>query len=188
MNTQWTEITALAAELGAALRERGWRLATAESCTGGLASGALTSVAGSSDWFLGGVVSYANSVKAGLLGVPEAVLAAHGAVSGPVVLAMAAGACRALRADAALAVSGVAGPGGGTPAKPVGTVWMAWAWPGGEAAERFHFQGDREAVRLASVAAALAGLLARVRDAGNVGTVGTVRDAGGIGKIGSAGA
>ena len=149
----------LVAELGRALRARGRRLATAESCTGGLIAAELTSVAGSSDWFLGGVVAYANAVKESVLGVSAEILAEHGAVSEPVVLAMARGARAVTGAEMAVAVSGVAGPGGGGPDKPVGTVWIAWSWPGGERAGRFQFPGDRAAVRRATTEAAIAGLL-----------------------------
>ena len=109
-------------ELAEVLKARGLTCATAESCTGGLIGAALTAVSGSSEWYMGGVISYANSVKTGLLGVSEADLAAYGAVSEAVVRSMALGACRVTGADIACAVSGVAGPGGGTPEKPVGTV------------------------------------------------------------------
>lgn len=155
----------LASRIGGLLRARGWTLATAESCTAGLAAAALTEVPGSSDWFSGGVVAYANSVKSGLLGVAAADLAAHGAVSEPVVRAMAAGARRAVGADAALAVSGIAGPGGGTPDKPVGTVWMAWDLAGAVRSARFLFPGGRSAVRAATVRAGLEEL-ARLLEAG----------------------
>lgn len=148
--------------LGSALKARGLMLATAESCTGGLVAGALTAVSGSSDWFRGGVVAYSNGVKAKLLSVPEEALMAHGAVSEAVVLAMARGALDALDAQVAVAVSGVAGPTGGTAEKPVGTVWIAWAWPGGEQAERYLFPGDRETVRRVTVEQAIKGLAARV--------------------------
>ena len=109
------------------LTHAGYRMATAESCTGGLVGSLCTSVAGSSDWFAGGVIAYANDVKEGVLGVPELALKNHGSVSGEVVQHMAVGALRVCRAQAAVALSGVAGPGGGTPDKPVGTVWMAAA-------------------------------------------------------------
>ncbi|MBN2139690.1 MAG: CinA family protein [Desulfovibrionaceae bacterium] len=153
-----------AARLGRALMARNWFLATAESCTGGLLAGALTEVAGSSEWFLGGVVAYANSVKQGLLGVPAEVLAANGAVSEQTVLAMAEGVRRLTGAQLSVSVSGVAGPGGGTPDKPVGLVWMAWAWPGGSRAGRFDFQGPRARIREQAVSAALDGLLAAAGD------------------------
>lgn len=159
----WTDSIALAVVLGPALRARGWRMGAAESCTGGLLAAAVTSVPGSSEWFTGGVVSYANEVKQKALGVPAALVRDYGAVSGPVVRAMAVGARPALSADVTVAISGVAGPGGGSPEKPVGTVWMAWAWPTGERAQSYYFEGDREAVRLNAVWTALSGLLALVR-------------------------
>jgi len=155
------------AALADALRAAGWRIATAESCTGGLIAGACTELAGSSDWFERGVVSYSNEAKTELLGVDAALIAAHGAVSEPVARAMAAGVLARSRADLAVAVTGVAGPGGGSVAKPVGTVWLAWAWrrddgqPATDALLR-RFDGDRAAVRQATVACALQGLHDRV--------------------------
>jgi nicotinamide-nucleotide amidase len=149
-------------ELAEKLKERGLTLATAESCTGGLIAFELTNVSGSSDWFVGGVVAYANSVKESLLGVPGETLVAHGAVSRETVLAMASGAARALGADCALAVSGIAGPAGGTPEKPVGTVWIGWSVEGRASAERFLFTGDRLAVKRASALAAVRGLADRL--------------------------
>jgi nicotinamide-nucleotide amidase len=137
------------------LRDRGATLAVAESCTGGLLGGRLTALPGSSAWFLGGVVSYADDAKAGVLGVPAAVLAAHGAVSAETARAMADGARRLLGADWALSVTGVAGPGGGTAAKPVGLVHIGCAGPGGTASAEHRFRGDRAAVRERSVVAAL---------------------------------
>jgi len=151
--------------LGRALTARGWRLATAESCTGGLVGHLATSVSGSSDWYLGGVVAYVNAVKERLLGVPDGVLAAHGAVSRETVRAMAAGARERLGAEMAVALSGVAGPTGGTPETPVGTVWIAWSWPGGEEQELFRFAGDRAGVKAQAANAALRGALARALDA-----------------------
>lgn len=150
-------------ELGRLLRLRGLNMACAESCTGGLVAAALTSVPGSSDWFLGSLVAYHNQIKARLLNVPEAFLLAHGAVSEPVVLEMARGARRAFGAEFSVAVSGIAGPGGGTPDKPVGTVWLAWAGPDRAEARRFLFAGGREDVRGQSVRQAVSGLLALVR-------------------------
>jgi PncC family amidohydrolase len=138
------------ATVGAALAAAGLTLATAESCTGGLVGERVTSVPGSSACFRGGVVAYSNEAKRDLLGVPPDLVERHGAVSGEVVAAMAQGARRALRADVAVAVSGVAGPGGGTPGKPVGTVWIAVAAPGVEHAARHAFEGDRERVRRAA--------------------------------------
>ena len=157
-------VQAEVAILADGLRARGWRIATAESCTGGRIAGACTDLAGSSDWFERGWVSYSNAAKTDLLGVPAALIEAEGAVSEPVAVAMAAGALHGSRADLAVAVTGVAGPGGGSAAKPVGTVWLAWAWrdaagqPCTRAALR-QFDGDRAAVRLATVAAALQGLI-----------------------------
>ena len=151
-------------ELAEALKARGLTCATAESCTGGLIGGALTAVPGSSEWYVGGVISYANSVKTGLLGVNEADLAAYGAVSEAVVRSMALGACRVTGADIACAVSGVAGPGGGTPEKPVGTVWIGWCLHGETRAGKFLFGGDREAVRAQTVEKAVRGMTAWVKE------------------------
>lgn len=136
-------------------RARGLTLATAESCTGGLIAARLTSVAGSSDVFLGGVVSYADAVKTGQLGVPADVLARYGAVSADTAAAMAEGARRALGADVAVAVTGIAGPGGGTPEKPVGLVFLHAAGPAGGLAARLQLPGDRATVRSRAAVAAL---------------------------------
>ncbi|MSO75701.1 MAG: CinA family protein [Alphaproteobacteria bacterium] len=139
-------------------RRAGRRLTTAESCTGGLVAGALTEIAGSSDVVRRGFVTYSNAAKVEILGVPEAVLERHGAVSAETVLAMAEGALVRAGDDAhaALSVSGVAGPGGGSPVKPVGTVWIAVASREKKAeAHHFVFPGDRAAIRLAAVEAAL---------------------------------
>jgi len=149
-------LMALAARLGAVLAARGWRLATAESCTGGWIAKALTDVSGSSGWFESGLVTYSNRAKTALAGVPEALLVEHGAVSEPVVRAMAEGARAAAGCDMALAVSGIAGPDGGSETKPVGLVWLAWALPESTVSEHRIFAGDREAVRRATVARALA--------------------------------
>jgi nicotinamide-nucleotide amidase len=152
----------LADNLGRALAARGWRVATAESCTGGLVAGAITDVAGSSGWFDRGFVTYSNEAKVELLGVRPETLAGHGAVSEPTVREMAAGALDRSRADIVVAVTGVAGPGGGTPEKPVGLVWLAWGVRGGgvDALSR-RIPGDRATVRDVTVAAALAGLIER---------------------------
>ena len=157
----------LVAALADALRARGALLATAESCTGGMIAAACTDLAGSSDWFERGFVSYSNQAKTELLGVPPVLIAAHGAVSEAVARAMAAGALRYSAAHCALAVTGVAGPGGGSVDKPVGTVWLAWAWRDGAGAERLEarlrrFDGDRAAVRQATLVAALQGLIERL--------------------------
>ena len=149
----------LVLQLAAALRQRGWRMASAESCTGGLIAAACTTVAGSSDWFERGFVTYSNEAKAGMLGVPPALIAAHGAVSEPVALAMARGALAHAPVQLAVAVTGIAGPGGAVADKPVGTVWLAWGTAQTLKAERLQLQGDREAVRGTSVHAALRRLL-----------------------------
>ncbi len=154
-------LVVLAADL---LQERGWMLATAESCTGGLVAAACTGLAGSSGWFERGFVTYSNAAKCELLGVDAALIEAHGAVSEPVARAMAEGARTRSRAQAALAVTGVAGPGGGSADKPVGTVWFAWSLDGGATrAERRRFEGDRAAVRAAAVHFALQTLVALLR-------------------------
>jgi nicotinamide-nucleotide amidase len=146
-----------AAALLEAMRARGLTLATAESCTGGLVAAALTAVAGSSDVVTGGLVTYSDAMKTRLLGVPEAILAAHGAVSPHVARAMAEGALEATGADIAVSCTGIAGPGGATPRKPVGLVYVGAAARRGGATqvERHVFPGDRAAVRAATVAAAL---------------------------------
>ncbi len=148
----------LARRVGAVLAARGWQAATAESCTGGWIAKALTDIAGSSNWFGSGFVTYSNAAKSRMLGVPAALLEAHGAVSEPVVRAMAEAARARAGAQTAVAVSGVAGPGGGTAEKPVGLVWFAWAGPGGTRSECRRFPGGREVVRRATVAHALEGL------------------------------
>ena len=146
-------------DLATLLRRRGWLLATAESCTGGLIAAACTDLAGSSDWFERGFVTYSNAAKTELLGVPAALIAQHGAVSEPVARAMAEGALAHSRAQLSVAVTGVAGPSGGSADKPVGTVWVAWKRRGGYArAQAFQFDGDREAVRRQTVDRALAGV------------------------------
>lgn len=152
-------------ELAEMLVQRGWRMVSAESCTGGLIAAACTDLPGSSNWFERGFVTYSNAAKTELLGVPAALIAAHGAVSEPVARAMAAGAVRHASAQVAVAVTGVAGPSGGSPGKPVGTVWFGWHVHGHTDTECHRFGGDRAAVRAASVQHALAGLLARVRAA-----------------------
>lgn len=160
------EVDARAAELLRVLKARGWTCATAESCTGGLVAGAITAIAGSSDVFDRGFVTYTDAAKIEMLGVPIATLAAHGAVSEPTALAMAAGALVRSAAQVAVAVTGIAGPSGGTPAKPVGTVCFAWAVRGGPAtAETCHLRGDRGAVRRASIGIALDGLVIAAKDA-----------------------
>jgi nicotinamide-nucleotide amidase len=143
--------------LANALRARGWCLATAESCTGGLIAATCTALAGSSDWFERGFVTYSNAAKTEQLGVDAVLIAQHGAVSEAVARAMARGALMHSAADIAVAVTGIAGPGGATPGKPVGMVWLAWARRGAAVhAECLQLAGNRAAVREQSVAAALA--------------------------------
>jgi nicotinamide-nucleotide amidase len=155
-------LEALAARVGALLLANGQRLASAESCTGGWVAQCLTAIAGSSDWFERGFVTYSNDAKQEMLGVDADVLRLHGAVSEATAAAMASGALHHSRADWALAITGVAGPSGGSPDKPVGTVCFAWAGPDGRLeTQRCHFDGERAAVRAQSVAQALNGLLAR---------------------------
>ena len=159
------DLAQLAAQVGAHLLSGARRVSTAESCTGGWIAQSLTDGPGSSQWFETGYVAYADSAKTQLLQVLPKELAEHGAVSEPVVRAMAEGALNGAGADIAVAVSGIAGPDGGTPGKPVGTVWFAWAVKRGrrvrtEARMRV-FKGDRELVRRKAVSAALAGVLER---------------------------
>ncbi len=150
--------TDLAAVLLDALRSGGHTLATAESCTGGLVGGRITAIPGSSDVYLGGVVSYANEAKTALLGVPAELIERHGAVSEEVARAMADGAAARLGADCALAVTGVAGPGGGSEEKPVGTVWFAWKVGNRVETQRAGFGGDRGQVRARAAQAAILGV------------------------------
>ena len=151
---------ALAEKLGARLKARGALLVTAESCTGGWAAEAVTAIAGSSEWFERGFVTYSNAAKEEMLGVRAETLKRHGAVSEETAREMALGALQRSRGSVALAITGVAGPSGGSPAKPVGTVCFAWALQGRPArAETRHFAGDREAVRRQSVEHALARVL-----------------------------
>ncbi|MGH8630218.1 MAG: nicotinamide-nucleotide amidase [Burkholderiales bacterium] len=153
------ELYSLAEQLGHALVARGWLLATAESCTGGWVGQAVTMVPGSSKWFDRGFVTYTNDAKRAMLGVRNETLSRYGAVSEETVLEMAAGALERSNARIAVAVSGVAGPDGGSADKPVGTVWIAWALRGGKRwAQRFNFAGDRDSVRRQSVMRALEGL------------------------------
>lgn len=158
-------MVALVRQLGNELLDKGLKIATAESCTGGWVAKVITDVPGSSAWFDCGFVTYSNVAKQTMLGVSEAVLLQHGAVSEATVRAMAEGALTHSLADLSVAISGIAGPGGGTPTKPVGTVWLAWAWRGQATQAHHHlFSGDREAVRVQAVMAALEGLLARTRE------------------------
>ena len=159
MNESPDTAHALVRTLADALRRRGWRLATAESCTGGLIAAACTDLAGSSDWFERGFVTYSNEAKSALLGVPTGLIAAHGAVSEDVARAMAQGALQRAPVQLTVAVTGIAGPGGAVPGKPVGTVWLAWATAAVVQAERLQLDGDRAAVRAATVQATLQRLL-----------------------------
>jgi nicotinamide-nucleotide amidase len=152
----------LAERLGRSLQDRRWTVATAESCTGGLIAGAITDVAGSSGWFDRGFVTYSNEAKVEMLGVRPETLAVHGAVSEATAREMVKGALERSRADLAVAVTGVAGPSGGTPDKPVGLVCFAWACGSAAAEARTErFAGDRAAVRAATVEMALLGLIER---------------------------
>lgn len=155
-------LTELATRLGTALKRAGLAVTTAESCTGGWVAKVITDVPGSSQYFDRGFVTYSNAAKQALLGVPAESLRRHGAVSEAVAAAMAAGAARAARADCAVAISGIAGPDGGSPDKPVGTVCFAWALPAGITSACERFAGDRDAVRRRSVGFALEELLARL--------------------------
>jgi nicotinamide-nucleotide amidase len=158
-----SELAQLVDSLATALINRGWNMVAAESCTGGWIAKCCTDRAGSSAWFERGLVTYSNAAKHDLLGVDVVVLEREGAVSREVALQMAAGARRRAGVEAALAVTGVAGPDGGSADKPVGTVWFAWAVGGKPAeAERVVFAGDREAVRRQTVAHALRGLINRL--------------------------
>jgi nicotinamide-nucleotide amidase len=149
----------LCAQVAQALLARGWKLATAESCTGGMIAAACTDLAGSSNWFERGFVTYSNEAKVDSLGVDAGLIAQHGAVSEVVARAMAFGAIRHSLAQASVAVTGVAGPSGGSAEKPVGTVWFGFQVDGRLTSERRHFDGDRAAVRTATVQHALRRLL-----------------------------
>ena len=142
---------ALTRQLAERLMAKGLMMAAAESCTGGMIAAACTDLAGSSAWFERGFVSYSNEAKTELLGVPAALIAEHGAVSEPVVRAMAQGALQHSNAQVSVAVTGVAGPGGGSAGKPVGSVWFGWATPAGVVTQLCRFEGDRHQVRQASV-------------------------------------
>lgn len=157
------ELTRLAGELGRLLQAQGAQVATAESCTGGGIAEAITRIAGSSAWFEAGYVTYSNTQKTRMLQVPEALFVSHGAVSLPVVEAMARGAQANSGARYAVAVSGIAGPGGGTADKPVGTVCLAWADSLQVESVCLHFDGDRDAVRRKTIQQALSGLLSSVQ-------------------------
>jgi len=168
MNTPFSHqsestLQTLAHQVGITLRERGWWLTTAESCTGGWVAQAITAIPGSSAWFERGFVTYTNLAKQEMLGVQAATLDSHGALSAATVTEMAQGALCHSHAQLAVAISGIAGPGGGSPEKPVGTVWFAWAWAGGVQVRCQQLAGDRTAVREQAVVIALQGLLAVLR-------------------------
>ncbi len=152
-------LSPLARRLGEVLVFQAQTLSTAESCTGGGVAHAITGVPGSSGWFEGGFVTYSNAAKIRLLGVDPELIATHGAVSEAVVMAMAKGALQRTGSDYAIAVSGIAGPGGGTVAKPVGTVWLAYCDAGHTVANCHYFTGDRAAIRALTVLQAIRGLL-----------------------------
>ena len=159
------DLETLAEQVGAALKQRGLMLASAESCTGGWVGQAVTAVAGSSHWYERGFITYTNESKQEMLGVSAATLAEFGAVSEPTVREMVAGALKHSHAQVALAISGIAGPGGATPTKPVGTVCIAWGLQtGATRAQTFHFSGDRSAVRRQAVVAALQGVLELINE------------------------
>ncbi|NMM05666.1 CinA family protein [Polaromonas sp.] len=160
-----SELYGLVADLAYFLQKNDWQLTCAESCTGGLIAAACTELAGSSKWFERGFVSYSNAAKTELLGVDAALIERHGAVSEEVARAMAQGAISRSHAQVALAVTGVAGPSGGSAAKPVGTVWFGWATPAGIVTEMRRFDGDRRHVRQAAMLHALERLLALIRPA-----------------------
>ena len=154
------ELVQIAVKTGEILLDRGWRLAAVESCTGGWIAKTATSISGSSDWFECGLVTYSNASKESLVGVPRSMISRHGAVSAEVAEAMVEGVLERTDARAAISVTGIAGPGGGSDEKPVGTIYIAWQFPGVETmSERFHFHGDRDEVRRQSVATALSELV-----------------------------
>jgi len=157
-----SEIYHLSEQLGRALLQKSATVTSAESCTGGGVAQAITAIAGSSAWYNRSFVTYANSAKQEMLGVDAALLEEHGAVSEPVVIGMAAGAAQRADADYAVAISGIAGPDGGTEEKPVGTVWFAWRSPDGVIARKYLLSGDRHAVREQAVKISLQELLHQV--------------------------
>ena len=159
MSEQESSIEELVQQLAAKLTEKGWMLATAESCTGGMVAAACTDLAGSSQWFDRGFVTYSNEAKTEMLGVPAELIAKHGAVSEEVVRAMAEGAIRHSRAQVSIAVTGIAGPGGGSVDKPVGTVWVGWCVKNSTYSERLQVAGYRNQIRQASVFKSLESLI-----------------------------
>lgn len=153
----------LAAQLGALLSERKMRCAVAESCTGGSLSAIITEVAGSSQWFDRAYITYTNEAKEQMLGVPHQTILHHGAVSDMTARAMAEGVIAQCKADISVAITGIAGPGGGSSEKPVGTVWIAWAGPQATLSQCYFFVGDRAAIRSQAVQRALEGLLSQIK-------------------------
>jgi nicotinamide-nucleotide amidase len=162
MSTQASSIEELVQQLAARLTEKGWMLATAESCTGGMIAAACTDLAGSSQWFERGFVTYSNEAKTEMLGVPAELIAKHGAVSEEVVRAMAEGAMRHSRAQVSIAVTGVAGPSGGSAEKPVGTVWVGWSTADTSHAQRLALHGSRQKIREVTTCLALQDLARRL--------------------------
>jgi nicotinamide-nucleotide amidase len=157
---QYSELTyPMTVKLGQLLMEKGWLCTVAESCTGGLLAASITEVSGSSAWFDGGFVTYSNHAKETMLGVSSALINSEGAVSRLVAVSMAEGALARSRADISVAITGIAGPLGGTEAKPVGTVWIAWEGRGIARAMCYLFQGERAAIRQQSVNQALLGMI-----------------------------
>ena len=157
-----TQSEDLAIEVARVFVKKGLTLATAESCTGGAIGAALTALPGSSKWFNGGIISYSNGAKINLLGVEAEAIKAHGAVSKEVVEAMAIGGCQAMAASVCVAVSGIAGPDGGTTEKPVGSVWIAWSQDGLVVTSQLHhFQGSRKKIQSEAVCMALKGLISQ---------------------------
>ncbi len=165
MNTQASGIEELVRQLAARLTEKGWMLATAESCTGGMIAAACTDLAGSSQWFERGFVTYSNEAKTEMLGVPAGLIAKHGAVSEEVVRAMAEGAIRHSRAQVSIAVTGVAGPSGGSAEKPVGTVWVGWCTAKTSRTQRLALHGSRQKIREITTYLALQDLARRLMPA-----------------------
>lgn len=163
------DLKLLSATVGAALRRHKSTLACAESCTGGLVGEIVTATAGSSEWFDRGFVTYSNTAKEEMLGVPAGVIAAHGAVSEETAQAMATGALTRSHADVSLAITGIAGPGGGSSGKPVGTVCFGWCRTGGPVkTETAHFSGTRENIRKQAAVHALNGLLGLLKDTAKI--------------------
>ena len=164
MNNEQASIEELVKQLAAKLTEKGWMLATAESCTGGMIAAACTDLAGSSQWFDRGFVTYSNEAKTEMLGVPAELIAKHGAVSEEVVRAMAEGAIRHSRAQVSIAVTGVAGPGGGSVEKPVGTVWVGWCVGRSIHSMPLNLQSTRAQIRKETASHALKTLLTTCTD------------------------